>query len=204
MKPIRLLVAATALAVALSPVARAAVEIGKPAPDFTLTDVTGMVHKLSDYQGKIVVLEWTNPGCPVVGLHYNSQNMQETQKAAAADGVVWLSLDSGAASGPRERGDAAAIAWQKKMGAAPTAYFRDTSGKVGRLYGATATPHLFVIKADGTLAYKGAIDSGNGNNIATSTNYVKAALASIKAGQPVAKEATQAYGCAVKYGRDDS
>ena len=204
MKPIRLLVVATALFVALSPVARAAVEIGKPAPDFTLTDVTGKVHKLSDYQGKTVVLEWTNPGCPVVGLHYNSQNMQETQKAAAADGVVWLSIDSGGASGPRERGDAAAMAWQKKTDAAPTAYFRDTSGKVGRLYGATATPHLFVIKADGTLAYKGAIDSGNGSNIATSTNYVKAALASIKAGQPVAKEATRAYGCAVKYGRDDS
>lgn len=204
MKPNQLIVVAAALAVACSPVARAAAEIGKPAPDFTLTDVTGSVHKLSDYRGKVVVLEWTSLGCPIVGLHYGSHNMQKTQQAAAADGVVWLSIDSGAAHGPRERGDAAAIAWQKKMGAMPTAYFRDTSGKVGRLYGATATPHMFVIKADGTLAYKGAIDSGNGSNIATSTNYVKAALASIKAGQPVAKEATQAYGCAVKYGRDDS
>lgn len=186
------------------PTARAAAEVGQPAPDFTLTDINGITHKLSDYKGKVVVLEWVNPGCPIVQKHYNSHNMQDTQKFAAADGVVWLSINSAGyhgAQGDLSNEDAAA--WQKKMGATTTAFFRDQTGKVGHLYGATATPHMFVIKADGILAYKGAIDSipsGNQSDIPKATNYVKAALEAVKAGKPVEKSATQAYGCAVKYG----
>jgi peroxiredoxin len=184
--------------------ARAAVEAGQPAPDFTLTDIAGKVHHLSDYKGKVVVLEWVNPGCPIVQKHYNSHNMQDTQKVAAADSVVWLAINS--AGYPGAQGDLSneeAAAWLKKMGAVTTAYFRDQSGKVGRLYGATATPHMFVIKADGILAYQGAIDSipsGNPADIAKATNYVKAALSAIKTGKPVEKTSTQAYGCSVKYG----
>lgn len=184
--------------------ARAAVEIGQPAPDFTLTDITGKTHHLSDFKGKIVVLEWVNPGCPIVQKHYNSHNMQDTQKAAAADGVVWLAINS--AGYPGAQGNLSneeAAAWQKNMGAVMTAYLRDQTGKVGHLYNANATPHMFVIKADGILAYQGAIDSipsGNTADIAKATNYVKAALAAIKAGRPVEKTSTQAYGCSVKYG----
>ena len=184
-------------------VARAAAEIGQPAPDFTLTDISGKTHKLSDFKGKTVVLEWTNPGCPIVQKHYNSHNMQNTQKAATADGVVWLTINSGYVGAQGDLSNAEAAAWQKKMRATTNAYFRDSSGKVGRLYGATATPHMFVIKSDGVLAYKGAIDSipsGNESDIPKATNYVKAALGAVKAGRPVEKTATQSYGCAIKYG----
>ncbi len=191
---------------AVSPV-RAAVEVGKPAPDFTLTDLTGKEHKLSDFKGKVVVLEWTNPGCPIVQKHYNSHNMQGTQTLAAADGVVWLSINSASYAGAQGNlENSAAAAWQKKMGATTTGYLRDSNGKVGHLYGATATPHVFVIKADGVLAYKGAIDSipsGDERDIPKATNYVKAALGAIKAGKPIEKPATQAYGCAIKYGSRD-
>jgi hypothetical protein len=193
---------AAALAAAFATAAaRAAVETGKPAPDFTLTDITGKMHKLSEYKGKVVVLEWVNPECPIAGRHYNSHNMQNTQKAAMDNGAVWISINS--AGYPGAQGDydeAKAAAWLKKMDFHPTAYVRDQSGKIGHLYGAAATPHMFVITKDGTLAYMGAIDSGDGSNIATSTNYVKAALAAIKAGKPVEKAASRAYGCAVKYG----
>jgi peroxiredoxin len=197
-----LTLAATFAAVFAVNSARASVEIGQPAPDFTLTDISGKTHKLSDFKGKTVVLEWTNPGCPIVQKHYNSHNMQGTQKVAATDGVVWLTINSGSAGAQGDLGNAEAAAWQKKMGATTNAYFRDSSGKVGRLYGATATPHMFVIKADGALAYKGAIDSipsGNESDIPKATNYVKAALGAVKAGKPVEKAATQSYGCAIKY-----
>ena len=206
MKNLAKLLPLAAIFAAVSSV-NAGVEVGKPAPDFTLTDIAGKVHHLSDYKGKVVVLEWVNPGCPIVQKHYNSHNMQDTQKAAAADGVVWLSINSAGyagAQGDLSNGEAAV--WQQSMGAVTTAYFRDQSGKVGHLYGATATPHMFVIKADGVLAYQGAIDSipgANVSDIAKATNYVKAALGAIKAGKPVEKSATQAYGCAVKYGSKD-
>ncbi len=193
-----------ALVAAAGNLARAAVEVGQPAPDFTLVDVQGRSHKLSDYKGKVVVLEWVNPECPIVVKHYNSQNMQGTQKAAAADGAIWLSINSAGYEGAQgDFNEAAAVDWQKKVGAVTTGYLRDRTSKVGRLYGATSTPHMFVINREGVLVYKGAIDSipsGSERDIPKATNYVKAALESLKAGQPIAKPVTQAYGCSVKFG----
>src|SRR4051812_26223919 len=122
MKSIKTLFFAVALAAAfLSGVARAA-EVGKPAPDFSLTDINGQKHSLAEFKGKTVVLEWVNPGCPFVQKHYNSQNMQNTQKAATADGVVWLTINSGSAGAQGDMSNEEAAAWQKKMGAANTAY----------------------------------------------------------------------------------
>ncbi len=179
-----------------------AAEVGQPAPDFTLTDLNGQTHRLSDYRGKTVVLEWMNQECPFVVKHYDSGNMPATQKAATADGVVWLTINSGR---PGAQGDfvpARVEKWAKATGAAYTAYMRDQDGKVGRLYGAKTTPHMYVITADGTLVYNGAIDSirsANKADIAKAENYVNSALAAIKAGQPVKTSSSQPYGCSVKY-----
>jgi hypothetical protein len=197
----KLFIVVAALAAFLPLTVRADAEVGKAAPEFTLTDIAGQTHKLSDYRGKTVVLEWVNPECPIASRHYSSHNMQETQQAALADGAVWLSINSAGYPGAQGNYDEAeATAWLKKNGATPTAYFRDQTGKVGHLYGAKTSPHLFIITGDGVLAYQGAIDSGNGSNIATSTNYVKAALAAIRTGKPIEKTATHPYGCSVKYG----
>src|SRR5262245_39397617 len=102
-------------------VARGAVESGKPAPDFTLTDITGKTHRLSDYRGKVVVLEWVNSGCPVVQRHYNSGNMQSTQETAAGDGAVWLQICSNRAGVEGDLDSAQAADWQKERGAIATA-----------------------------------------------------------------------------------
>lgn len=187
---------AVLVAALLLQVASAAVEIGQPAPDFALTDINGVSHKLSDYKGKVVVLEWVNPGCPVVGAHYDANNMQSTQKAAAADGAIWLQINTGPGG---KRSDEEAATWLKRRGAVSTAYLRDTEGKVGRLYHAQTTPHMFVVNKEGALVYQGAIDSGNSRDIPTATNYVKAALASLKDGKPIEKSVSKSYGCAVKY-----
>jgi len=189
--------------VMVSPVLRAAeAQVGQAAPDFTLTDINGATHKLSDYKGKTVVLEWVNAECPFVVKHYASGNMPAAQKAATADGVVWLSINSGHAGAQGDYDAAQVAAWSKETGAAPTAYLRDQNGAVGRLYGAKTTPHMFVITADGTLVYDGAIDSirsSKQSDIAKAENYVNTALAAVKAGQPVPKPNTQPYGCSVKY-----
>ena len=178
----------------------AAVESGKPAPDFTFTDLSGKTHTLSEYRGKVVVLEWLNPGCPVVLRHYRSGSMPSTQAAAAKEGAVWLQINSSA------MGDldvVKSVEWQTKNGAVATAYIRDQSGALGRLYGAETTPHLYVISKDGVLAYQGAIDdqpNASQANTMSAHNYVKAALAALKAGKPVEKSSTPSYGCGVKYG----
>ena len=179
-----------------------AAEVGRPAPDFTLTDINGHKHSLAGYKGKTVVLEWVNPECPVVGKHYASGNMQKLQQAAAAAGVVWLSINSAA---PGNQGDFDAVRfqeWKQEVQFAATAYFRDRDGKVGRLYDARTTPHMFVIDASGTLVYAGGIDSipsGRRSDIARATNYVAAALEDLQAGRPVRTARSQPYGCSVKY-----
>ncbi len=200
--PLRRLLAVVALAAcSVAAFARAAVAPGQPAPDFTVTDIAGKKHALSAYRGKIVVLEWLAPSCPYVLRHYRSGNMPATQTAALADGAVWLQINSSA------MGDldlAKTEEWRKKNGVAPAvAYIRDEAGRLGRAFGAETTPHLFVIAADGTLAYQGAIDdqpSASQANTVHAHNYVKAAIAALKAGRPVETATSKPYGCGVKYG----
>lgn len=189
-------------AIAAGSVGRAAVESGKPAPDFAFTDLEGKSRTLAEFRGKVVVLEWLNPACPYVVRHYRSGNMQSTQAVAAADGAVWLQFNS-AAMGDLD--PAKSAEWQKKQGVVATAYVRDQSGKIGRLFGAQTTPHCFVIGRDGTLVYQGAIDDqpqASQANTPDAHNYVKAALAALKAGKPVEKATTSSYGCGVKYGAE--
>lgn len=180
-----------------------AVEAGQPAPDFTLTDINGQTHSLSALKGKVVVLEWVNPECPFVKKHYEkSGNIPLLQKNAAADGVVWLSINSAAAGKQGDYDKAEVEAWSKKTGAVPAAYLRDTDGKVGKLYGAKTTPHMFVINAEGVLVYHGGIDSirsANSDDITKAEPYVVEALAAVKAGKSPATSSAAPYGCSVKY-----
>jgi hypothetical protein len=204
MKSFRLALVFSAAAAALVALpARADVAIGAPAPDFTLTDIDGHAHRLSDYRGRTVVLEWNNPDCPIVHKHYESGNIPGIQKTATSSGVVWLLINSGAPG--KEGADYTSDqikAWLKRYGSVPTAYLRDPDGTVGHLYRAKTTPHLFIITADGRLAYDGAIDSiasTDPSDIPLAENYVKEALSEIAAGQPVAKPTSRPYGCTVKY-----
>lgn len=178
-----------------------AVEIGKAAPDFSLVDIDGNSHSLSDYAGRHVVLEWVNYGCPYVSKHYDSGNMQSLQADAIDKGIVWLSICS---SAPGKQGNMSASNWKKisKEKGAKGIILIDEAGDVGRSYRARATPHMFVINSDGLLAYNGAIDSirsADASDIAHSENYVKAAYESLLAGRPVEKSLTKPYGCGVKY-----
>jgi len=182
--------------------ALAAPQVGQPAPEFTLTDSDGKSHKLSDFKGKFVVLEWLNHGCPFVVKHYGSGNMQKLQKEYTGKDVVWLSIVS---SAPGKQGHTSAEEANKtkaEKGSAATAVLLDEDGTVGRLYDAKVTPELYVVDREGTLIYAGAIDSVKSTDAADiegAKNYVKQALDEATAGKPVSEPTTTAYGCGVKY-----
>ena len=180
----------------------AAVMPGQEAPDFTLTDSNGDSVSLSDFAGKKVVLEWTNHECPFVRKHYSSGNMQATQKAVTAKGVVWLSIIS---SAPGKQGYVTgekANALTAERGAAPTGVLLDPKGQVGRLYGATATPQMVIMDEKHTVLYAGAIDdvpTANPGDLKRAHNLVLAAFDDIEAGRPVRTPYETPYGCTVKY-----
>ena len=177
--------------------------VGKPAPDFKLNDVNGRPVSLAAFRGKTVVLEWNNPECPTVQKHYDSGNMQKTQAAAAADGVVWLTVNSSAEGNQGHMTAAEAKTFTAAQQSRRTAYLLDPNGTVGKSYGAKTTPHLYVINADGTLVYNGGIDdkpTQDAADIAGARNHVLAALSELKAGKPVSVPTSKPYGCSVKYG----
>ena len=198
----RMLIAAAATALA-APVAWAqTATVGQPAPAFQLPDAQGKAVKLSDFQGKFVVLEWTNPGCPFVVKHYGSQNMQALQKEATAKGVVWLSISSTAPGHADYLPPAKLAAQYQAWGASPSAILMDDAGQVGRAYGARTTPHMYVIDPKGVLVFAGGIDdkrTANPEDVKTAKNFVRAALADAMAGKPVGTPTATPYGCSVKY-----
>jgi len=179
-----------------------AARLGEPAPDFTATDSNGEVHKLSEYQGKFVVLEWTNRGCPYTQKHYNSGNMQRLQREWTGRGVVWLTVIS---SAPGKQGYVTASeenAYLKQANAAPTAVLLDPAGTLGHLYDAKTTPHIFVINPKGSLIYNGAIDDRPTTDVSDvngAKNYVSLALEEASSGKPVGTPTSRPYGCSVKY-----
>ena len=184
------------------PAAHAAPAVGQPAPDFTLRDATGKTVRLSDFRGKHVVLEWTNPGCPYVQKHYNSGNMPATQQEAVGKGVVWLSINSTEKTATDYLEPAKLVAWQKERKAAPTSVLMDEEGTAGKAYGARTTPHMYIVNPQGQLIYAGGIDSipsSNPDDIKKATNYVKQALGEALAGKPLTAATTRPYGCSIKY-----
>ncbi len=179
----------------------AAAEINKPAPDFTGTDINGKTVHLSDYKGKIVVLESYNLDCPFCANHFHTGAMQELQKEITSKGIIWLMVNSVNPRNPSHRTpEQARKEWAaQKMNA--TAWLDDSSGAIGKAYGMRTTPHMFVIDKSGNLVYNGAIDDEPtpDHNPRTARNYVREAIQKIMAGDKVTVSQTKPYGCSVKY-----
>jgi peroxiredoxin len=183
--------------------ARAAPQIGAPAPEFQAADADGRPRALKDFAGKVVVLEWISSDCPYTAKHYDSGTMQRLQMAARKQGVVWLEISSAAPGRADYFTPAAAKAWQARVKSNATAILLDGDGKVGRAYGAKVTPHMFIVDPAGRLAYMGGIDDrpyADPSSRRGAKPYVALALADLKAGRPVAIPVTAPYGCSVRYG----
>lgn len=176
--------------------------LGELAPDFTLHDLDGKPVQLADYRGKVVVLEWFNPDCPFVKASHTKGSLVDAAKKAAGNGVVWLAINSGA---PGKQGHGAERNRKAKTDLnMPHPILLDETGKVGKLYGATRTPHMYVINGEGKLVYRGAIDNspdgeGDSPKGGTLVRYVDDAIAAVAGNKPIAAADTEAYGCGVKY-----
>ena len=181
----------------------AAPKIGDPAPDFSVVDTKGNVHSLSDFEGQLVILEWTNHECPFVVKHYGPGNMQMQQRLARDEHeAVWLTVIS---SKPGSQGHVSpedADELTASRNAYPNAVLLDESGDMGRAYDARVTPHMYIIDTDGILRYMGGIDSNpsrNPEDIPAATQYVVVALEELAAGSDITDTVTRPYGCTVKY-----
>jgi peroxiredoxin len=175
-------------------------KVGSAAPEFTLTDTNGKAHNLADYTkaGKVVVIEWFNPGCPYVVRHHETYTTMADTAKKFGDKVVWLAINSSAAGKEGHGGDKDAIAkWKISY-----PILNDEKGNVGKLYGAKTTPHMFIVDTKGMLVYAGAIDNDPKDSMPKDKkiNYVDQALTEIMAGKPVSNPETKQYGCSVKYG----
>ncbi|MCD8482807.1 MAG: redoxin domain-containing protein [Verrucomicrobia bacterium] len=200
MKKIRTFLAM--LAVAILPAGLIAqVNVGDTAPDFTLTDLQGVEHSLSDFRGKTVVLEFANPNCPFVVKFYRVGAMQRFQKEAAEKGVVWLVVNPTVYSHQDYLNHEQSVAWVEEHNV-KVPWMINRNSSVARLYGAARTPEMFIINGEGTIVYMGAIDSissANSADIERATNYVMQALGELKAGQPISNPRTRPYGCTIKF-----
>ena len=180
-----------------------AAEIGKPAPDFELTDLSGRKVRLSDFKGNIVVLEWFNPDCPFVNLAHNrSLSLKEKAKQYRKKGVVWLAVNS---NGPGKQGHGKAVNKEgKQRFKMDYPVLLDPQGAVGRAYGAKRTPHMFVIDTSGKLVYDGAVDNTRGGDPEDADppppkNYVDAVLSALLNKDIPVVHKTEPWGCSVKY-----
>jgi peroxiredoxin len=185
--------AVLSLALAAPAPAKQVAQVGKPAPDFAAVDESGARHALAQYRGKLVVLEWTNPDCPYVARHYARDTMEKLSRSYGARGVVWLAVNSTHSNTPADT-----QAWKKKEGF-EYATLLDGSGELGKLFGARATPHMFIIDGEGVLRYAGAIDDDPRGRSESPQNYVDAGLGALLGGKSPEPSSTQAYGCSVKY-----
>ena len=179
-----------------------ALDVGEAAPNFTATDIHGNAFNLEDYKGKTVVLEWSNHLCPFVKKHYETGNMQATQKTATDNGVVWVTIVSSANGKQGHTTPEEAMTIEKEAQAHNTTRILDETGEIGKLYGAKTTPHMYVISADGVLRYIGAIDDKPGprhEDVETAKNFVLAALDDLASSRVVEVPRTAPYGCSVKY-----
>ncbi len=170
---------------------------GKRAPEFELNSFDGKTVSLSDYRGKIVVLEWFNFECPLSLYHYETKNtMVELANKYKDKNVIWLAVNSTNHTTPEPNKDFA------KRHGLPYLILDDRSGEVGRAYGAETTPHMYIIDPRGRIVYEGAIDdSPLGKKKEGVVNYVDNALAELTAGKAVSTAKTKPYGCTVKYAK---
>lgn len=176
-------------------------ETGEKVPDFEAQLTDGKM-KLSQFKGKTVVLEWLNHGCPFVRKHYDSGNMQKLQKKYSEKMVIWLSVISSASGKQGHVDQAGALKDKKDNKSFASDIILDSDGKLGKMFEAKTTPHLFIINKEGVLVYQGAIDDradADIESVPLAKNYISMALDELLSGKKVSIGTTKAYGCSVKY-----
>jgi len=172
--------------------------LDKKAPDFTLKNADGKEVKLSDFKGKIVVLEWINLDCPWCKAHYeNSDDLVKLQAEYRKEEIAWLTICS-SATGKQGNFEGETLTKRiEKAGLDSASYLIDADGAVGKKYEARTTPHTYVIDKEGKLKYRGALDNlreRRKDKALEEVNYVKLAVAALKDDKKVETSETTPYG----------
>ena len=192
MKPIAVTMISVFFLFSATPLLAAKAVVGKPAPDFTLNDISGVSHSLSKLKGKPIVLEWMSSTCPFTLEHYERGTIARLVKKYR-DKIHWLAIDSNYHVSP-----GLAYSWTMRW-KMPFPYLLDKSGSVGLASKAKSTPHMYVIDEKGILRYAGAIDSDASQSDKVIRNDVDEALTAVLAGKEVKTKETKPYGCGIKY-----
>lgn len=192
----------SSLAFVLALLALPSLAAAKDAPDVTLKDVDGVTHRLSQYRGRWVLLEWTNPDCPSVQALYKAKTVQTLQATWKPQGLVWLTINSTGAGQRGHRNAAQDKAALAALGGTPTAYLLDPTGAAGKAFQAQVTPEVRLLSPKGEVVYAGGIDeirSAKASDVPRARNFVRLAIADIVNGKPIAIRSSRPYGCSVKY-----
>jgi len=168
---------------------REEIVIGQIAPDFCLPDTEGRIHRLADYRGQIVILDFWSAECPV-SKEFDSYFNQRYQQWVSR-GITLLAIDS------NSHYEDDMIRQVKVERGLLFPILRDRGNVVADLYDARTTPHVFIIDRDGVLRYRGAIDDRTFRKRVPERHYVEEALAAILAGLPVPQPETEPYGCTI-------
>lgn len=163
----------------------AVIENGGRAPDFRLPDLRRVSHALSDFRGRIVILNFWSAECPWAE---RADRELLTFLDAWKEQVVLLPI----ASNANELPDLLArVAAERGL----PLVLHDAEQKVADLYGARTTPHLFVIDREGILRYQGAFDDVTFRQRTPTQNYLRQAVEAVLAGCQPDPDITPSYGC---------
>ena len=167
--------------------------LGAKVPDFQGRDLQGKQHRLSDYAGKIVVLEWSSPECPYSRRYYENGTLDSLYDYAANNGIIWINIVPRLQKLTKEQAF-------KQFDASKKIVILDTSLDISTAYGATTTPQILIINKQGILSYSGGIDSTAMLKKGASkvVPYTRNALGDLLANREVDKKITRAFGCFVK------
>ena len=166
---------------------------------FSLKDQDGNTVNLSDYIGKVVVLEWVNPDCPFTKRHYSDKYKTAIKlyNKYHQKGVIYIGINS---TNYFDQGKNKQ--WHDSFNL-PFSILDDHDGTVGKQFKARSTPHVFVIDKTGKIAYQGAIDNDSYGDKESKdiVNYVDVVVNDLISGKAPSITETTPYGCSVKYAK---
>ena len=193
-----LLVAVCSVAAAIGCAGAAALEIGQKGPDFTLAGTDGKVYSLATLKdAQAVVLVFTCNHCPVAQAY--EDRVIELAKSYKEKGVSVVAIS------PNDPEIVPQDSFENMLKRAeakeyPHPYLYDADQSVAKAYGATCTPHVFVLDQERKLAYTGAIDDSD-NARRVREHWLKEALDALLAGKTPDRAVTKQRGCSIKWTR---
>lgn len=162
-------------------------QVDEPAPDFELPDLQGVPHRRSDYQGKIVIINFWSAECP----HSERTDLSLVDLLGSWNGdVIMLSIAA-------NRNESAQMLEEAARARRTAHVLIDAEQLVTDLYEAVTTPHVFVLDRDGILRYRGSVDDIKFRHRQASRFFLRDAVEALLRGDVPELKETSPYGCTI-------